>query len=318
MKRRPLFVAAIVFAGSFASQNAFAQAWTRDAGHAYTELNLRHLASNKLYGRDFEIVEIPTEYQQLSLGFYGEVGVVDRWLMATISAELYRQNRLAEQGSTAGLGDLRLGVWSGLIVAPIRVSTGVVVGLPTGDPMPDAGKGADADAMLIAASLPTGDGEFDLEPRVAVGTSFGGPGSAWPLSHYAVAELGYAIRTEGIHDAVTYKLELGSRVPLDVLDRILLIVRLTGTESFLPRRGGGLETRGAPDMSDALGESDASVSGLGPAAGMGDGVTFTSIGAELLLRIHEGLGLAVGVDTAFRARGLVAAKPFKLSLSYSF
>lgn len=271
-------------------------AWTRDTGEGYLGLKLAHQASAEFYGADFVRRPIASVYSQTSLGLYGELGVIDRWLTVSVEGELFRRNALADQGATMGFGDLRVGLWSGLVVAPLRVSAGLRLGLPTGDPDPDAG--LDPDAELIANVLPTGDGELDLEPAVALGYGFGGRSSPWPLEHYVVASAGYWLRGSGISDALTYRAELGTRVPLPILDRLWWTVRLSGIESFAS----------AEDIARAAGN-------LG---GLGNGVSFTSLGLELSVEVWEGLGLSLGWDTAFRARRIIAAAPLRVGVSWSF
>ena len=135
MRGLPFALIVLVFAGTAEAQVA----WTRDAGHGYLGLKFAHQANDQFYGADFESRQIAGVYSQTSVGLYGEIGLVDRWLTASVESELFRRNALAEQGATLGFGDLRLGVWSGLVVAPIRLSVGLRVGLPTGDADPDSG-----------------------------------------------------------------------------------------------------------------------------------------------------------------------------------
>ncbi len=177
---------------------AAGQAWTRDAGHGYVNTSLSHISGDRLYDKDGETRDLPTTYAQTSVGLYGEVGLIDRWLTLSLDGELYRHNELEDQGATQGIGDLRVGAWSGVVVAPIRVTVGATVKLPTGDPSPDA-EGVDAvdrpGARLIARSLPTGEGAVVVEPALRLGTAFGG--GAWPLRHFFEAGAGGAARGAG-------------------------------------------------------------------------------------------------------------------------
>lgn len=266
---------------------ASAQAWTRARGSAYLELGASVLAGDRLFTRTGEKAELPTPYRQLSIASYAELGVIDRWLTLSFSGELYRRNQLDDRGATAGLGDLRLGAWTGIVTAPLRITVGAWVGLPTGDSAPSAGEGADQEAALVARSLPTGDGELDVEPRVIAGYAFG----TSPASHYVVAELGYAIRTRGLADALTYRLELGTR--LRAFDRLLVSLRFSGNEPL----------RAAGDSATAL-------------AGLGGGVTHTSVGLGLGFRVVEGLTVSAAAETALRARNIVAALPLRFSVAY--
>ena len=245
---------------------ATANPWTRDAGHHYANLSYSRIAANSFYGPNKSTQPLGNTYSQDSLGAYLEVGVLSRWLTVSADATLYRRSAIDNQGYTHGLGDMQLGLWSGLLTAPVRLTAGLLVGLPTGDARPEASTGAAAGAELIARSLPTGDGEGDVQWRLALGHGFGGRGSAWPLQHYLRAEVGYWLRTDGFHDAFAYLGELGVKAPYPVIDRLWLTVRLHGVESF------------ASDEQAANSFS-----------GLGDGVTFTgddaasAIGSDCIL-----------------------------------
>jgi hypothetical protein len=281
---------ALIGALLLASATARANPWTRDQGSFYANLSFSRIDAESFYSPSKEKQPI-RPYSQISLGFYAEVGLLDRWLTLTLDGTLYRRASIEAQGRTEGIGDLRIGWWSGLLTAPLRLSAGVLVGIPTGDadPSPDAGTAPGAE--LIAASLPTGDGEVDVEFKLSLGKGFGG--GVWPLKHYAIAEVGYWLRTSGFADAFTYKAELGVQAPYPVIERLWIIARFFGVESFASQE-----------------EAASSFSGLG------DGVTHNSWGLEAYVRIWRGLGVSAGFDGAFRARNLPAGAPIKFTLSY--
>ncbi|MBI4816038.1 MAG: hypothetical protein HY791_07270 [Deltaproteobacteria bacterium] len=263
--------------------SASGQAWTRDQGSFYAGLSITTMAGNAFHGADFESIPLASTYRQLSVGLYAEVGLVDRYLTATLSSEVFRRNQLDGAGRTLGLGDSRIGLWTGLLTSPLKLAVGVVADVPTGDEAPDS---------AAARSLPTGNGKFDVTPTVAVGHSFGG--QSWPLTHFAQLVVGYSPAVSGFAQQLSYRLELGSRVPLDVLDRFWLTLRLSGTESFASNQ----------DLDPSL------------LSGLGNGVSVTALGLELYGRIAGGFGATLGADTAFRARGIVSALPIKVGLSY--
>ena len=282
---------ALVAGGLFGGpRDASAQAWTRDQGEGYLNLNLTSLSGNRAFAQDGSTREI-VPYTQTIVGLYSELGLIDRWLTLTINAELLRRNALEDLAATQGFGDLRVGLWSGVIDAPFRLTLGVVVGLPTGDDDVTVDPGTDVEIEQAAASLPTGDGEFDITPVILVGHSFGG--QSWPLQHFATARVGYWLRTRGFSDAIRYQAELGTRIPGPFIDRFWLILRFRGVESF-------------------SGPSNQGFSGLG------DGITFTSAGGELYGRIWSGLGASIEADTAFRGKGIIAAVPLRFKVSYEF
>lgn len=273
------------------AQEASAQAWIREAGSGFVDLSVRTLSGDEFYDRRGDSEPLASTYRQTSLGLYGELGLIDRWLELTVSGEALRRNELEGQGVTSGLGDFRLGLWSGLSQeGPVKLSLGVILGLPTGDPSPSV-SGSAEDAELVARSLPTGDGEFDVEPNVTLGASFGG--GRWPLRHYLVASLGYQVRTKGFNDALSYRLELGTRWPVGFLERVWLIARVQGLESL-----------GEPSSSAFV--------------GLGDGVTFTGVGVSMAVELGGGFGASLSAESAVRAENIISGIPVSASVHYTF
>lgn len=275
---------------------AAGQAWTRDAGHGYVNTSLSHISGDRLYDKDGETRDLPTTYAQTSVGLYGEVGLIDRWLTLSLDGEMYRHNELEDQGATQGIGDLRVGAWSGVVVAPIRVTVGATVKLPTGDPSPDA-EGVDAvdrpGARLIARSLPTGEGAVVVEPALRLGTTFGG--GAWPLRHFFEAGAGYQARVDGA-DALTWRAKIGVQWPISVLDRVWFVFAVDAQHSLA-------------DDADLLSAS---------ATGLGEGVTYVSPIYQLHVRVWQGLGVFGSYAGAFQAKRIIAAPSKQVGLSYDF
>lgn len=280
LRRARVLSAALIGVMLAWSSPALAQAWTRDQGRGYLNVSLNHVASSEVYGASLEPQVLATTYRQVTLGVYGELGLVDRWLTLSVSAELLRHNSLAEQATALGLGDARVGLWTGLVTAPLRLTVGVLVGLPLGDSSPSASEGATLRERALTASLPLGDGELDVQPTVVAGYAFGGGGSAWPLRHYTSASVGYWIRTLGRADALAWQAELGTQIELPVLDRLWWIARARGV-------AGRSETYGV-------------------------------VSGEVSARIVGELGLALTVESAPRAQGIIASTPVKAALSIAW
>jgi len=284
------------------ASDARANPWTRAQGGHYVNLSYGTIGATSYHAAGGESVPIGNAYRQHSLGLYGEVGILDRWLTGVVDATLYRRSSLEGQGYVHGLGDLRLGLRSGLLVEPLRLTAGVLVGIPTGDARPQAS--GDAGADLIAASLPTGDGEPDVELTLSAGKGFGGPGTFWPLRHYAIAEAGYWVRTRSrasgvgspsgdFADAVNWRAEIGVNLPWAVIERVWFIGRIFGSESL------------ADEDEARLGFS-----------GLGNGVSFRSYGLEVYARLWRGLGLSFSRDGAWFAQGIAAGAQYRVALSW--
>jgi len=303
---------------------ASAGPWTRDRGSFYVQASYSRLVARDLFLSSFDLEKNPDypaaqdnkfrfcpppepgqldcSYIQQTLNFYGEFGVVSRWLTLTLDATLLRDNLLENLGRTRGIGDWSIGAWTGLLVDPVHLALGFTVGLPFGDSRPSAGKDADPVKSSTAASLPTGDGEFDFDTRLSLGHSVGGK-RYWPLMHYFIAEAGYWLRTgryedfsghnRRYSDAFVYRAEIGTQLPWKVLNRFWFVFRLVGVESF------------ADDERAAQG-----------ATGLGNGVTYTVVGAAASVKIWKGLGLLGSYERAVRGRSLAVGDFFRVGLTF--
>lgn len=304
-RRSSLVVAALgVLAVILASPTTtHAQAWIRDPGHTYAQLSYRVIRADRLYAPSGDVIDI-RPYRQHALGFYGEVGVVDRWLMVNASGDLWRRQVLVDQGATSGLGDLRVGLWSGLLEAPFRFALGLEVGLPTGDPAPRVGDSDDAGAQAIADVLPTGDGEVDVHVRLAAGHGV----SYRRTQQYVTGDVGYWIRNTprdapeslggatAIRDQLSFRFETGWKIDRPVLERFWIVARVVGLLVVQDR--------------------DASSASVARFAGLGDGVEYVSFGLELAAHLGAGVNLSFGMDGAFHAQNVPAAPQWKLGLSW--
>lgn len=283
---------ALILAALMLPNVAHAGAWTRDQGHFYLNTGYARIAASGVFAPDFTVT--PTmPYAQHLWTVYGEVGLLTRWLTATVDAILFRHNSIKAQGATYGMSDWRVGLWTGLVTRPVRLSLGVTLGIPIGDKAPSAGNPADSDATSIARTLPTGDGEWDIEGRVALGYSFGGV-RRWPVLHYLVAEAGYWVRTE-FSDSFVWRFEFGTQFPYRFIDRFWFIWKFSGIESFASNEEAAMD-----------------------ATGLGEGVTYVSPGFTVYGRIYRGLGASIGLDSALRGRSVAAGAQLMVKLSYEW
>lgn len=293
--------AAMLLALLWAPQEAQAQAWIRDPGSFYLNLGYRYIGANKFYNLDGDVQDIRS-FRQHSLALYAEAGVIDRWLMVNLEGELFRRNVLVDQAAVSGLGDMRLGLWTGILEAPFRLSAGVQVGLPFGDASPDADSDDPAD-QIAADLLGTGDGEVDVTLRLVAGHGF-----RWRrVNQFVQGDIGYSIRTtprdapasigepQDIRDQLVYRIETGIQIDRPFWDRIWWIVRVQGLAI--------VQDRNASSLNSSL-------------SGLGDGVEYAAFGIEALVNIGGGFGVGLGMDGAFYARHVPAAPAFKFSLTY--
>ncbi len=289
----------LVVASLWPSQ-ADAQAWTRDAGDLYVNVGFRRISADRIYGPTGDTVRLGNTFAQHAISLYSELGLIDRWLMLTAEGELFRRNAIEDTGATSGLGDLRFGLYTGLLTAPFRLSAGVLIGVPTGDPSPSAPPPND----LTARTLPTGDGEVDVTFVLNAGHGFA---LGRRFAGFAQGQVGYALRNDqyrlrplgmpnaprnNISDQFVFRGEFGFKSTRSGWDRVWTIARLYGIETF---------------------GDEAAAEG---ATGLGDGVSYVAFGLEWLVDIHAGFGAGFGVEGALRATNLPAAPAYKVFLSY--
>jgi hypothetical protein len=264
------------------ASRALAGPWTRDAGHGYVATGWSRIAATSVFGADGRTRPILT-YEQNAWNLYGELGLVSRWLTATVESTLVRDN--AQGGEhTTGMGDWRFGVWSGVLVHPVHLAVGATLTAPLGSPTPhDAQPGR----------LPLGSGELALDVRASFGWSWPG-GRRWPLRHYFVVEAGYW-RRQIFADSFVYRAEVGVQLPWRVVERVWLVGRVLGVESF---------------ASTARATADPT--------GLDDGFTVVAPGFEAVVRLWRGLAVSAGFETALRARAVAAGKQVHASVSWQW
>ena len=88
----------------------------------YLNISYSRISAKRLFLPDGSIADI-APYQQHAAQLYAEVGLINRWLMASLEGQFFRYNQLTGQGATYGLGDLRLGGGTGRRAAQYRRRT---------------------------------------------------------------------------------------------------------------------------------------------------------------------------------------------------
>jgi hypothetical protein len=261
---------------------AHAGPWTRDAGTGYVATGWSRIAATGVFTGDGSVAPI-ARYEQNAWNLYGEVGLISRWLTATIESTLVRDN-VQSDAHTTGIGDWRLGAWSGLVTRPVRLAVGATVTVPLADPTP---------RDVQPGRTPLGSGELALDLRASFGWSWPG-GPRWPLRHYVLVEAGYW-RRQIYADAFVYRAEVGVQLPWRVIERVWLIGRVIGVESF---------------ASDGRATADPT--------GLDDGFTVVAPGFEGAVRLWRGLAVSAGFETALRARAVAAGVQVHSSVSYQW
>ncbi|HJZ87038.1 MAG TPA: hypothetical protein VKN99_17820 [Polyangia bacterium] len=270
---------------------AAASPWTRDAGGLYLNLSYARIAASSYFGPNGGKPAIGADYTQQTLGLYAEIGLQERWLTALCDWQLVRSASLSDGPSAAGVGDLRLGAASGLLVAPFRLTATLLLGLPVGDPAPGVG-----------GDLATGGGDLTLEAHLAAGHSL----VLGPVGLYGILDAGFRKRglasrdgtmptpaTTRYADELLYLAELGAQIRKPGFDRVWLAVRSNGLDSLAADR----------DIVDGY-------SGLRP------GTRYTGLGIALDARVVATWHVGGEVDSALDARLVPAGAALKLYLAF--
>jgi len=261
---------------------AWAGPWTREAGHGYIGTAWSRIAATSVFAGDGTTEPIP-RYEQNAWGLYGELGLISRWLTATVESTLVRDNDQSD-AHTTGIGDWRFGAWSGVVVRPVRLALGATVTVPLGSPTP---------RDVQPGRTPLGSGEFSLDVRASFGWAWPG-GRRWPLRHYFIVEAGYW-RRQIFADSFVYRAEVGVQLPWRVVERVWLIGRLIGVESF---------------ASEAQATADPT--------GLNNGFSVVAPGFAGVVRLWRGLAVDAGFETAVRARAVAAGKQVHAGVSYAW
>jgi hypothetical protein len=261
---------------------AHAGPWTRDEGHGFVGTGWSRIAATSVFTGDGATQPI-VPYEQNVWSAYGELGIITRWLTATVESTLVRDN--AQGGvHTTGLGDWRIGAWSGVVTRPVRLALGATLSVPVGSP---------TTRDVEAPHLELGAGELALDARASFGWSWPG-GRRWPLRHYFIVEAGYWLR-QYFADAFVYRVEIGLQLPWRVVERVWLVGRVFGVESFASR------ARATADPT-----------------GLNDGFTVVAPGFEGVMRLWRGLAVSAGFETAVRARAVAAGKQVHATVSWQW
>lgn len=230
-----------------------AQAWVRDVGNVYAKLYAGTFQSNGVYDLDGEFSRPDFVYENVAVGFYGEVGIF-RDLGLTVATAFYRAtNTVLErtQFRRHGMGDLALG----LSYQVARTNgCAFAVGLRTIIPLYAEGiqeganvgtTGATGEARFFPA---LGDGSVDVHPTFSAGCGLS------PIRGWASMTVGHAIRTGGFGDGIVYAADVGSFV---WRERLALTARVDGiqtltrgdrmpTKSYVSVGGGTIVRLGGP------------------------------------------------------------------------
>lgn len=178
---------------------SMAGGWPKEKGKGYYKLSYSFINGKFFYNNDGDKVALARELGFYTTSFYGEYGLTDRLTVITYlpfatTAKLGNQPGVPG-GSITTIGDTNLGFRYGLLTGkPNVLSASVTLGIPLGK--------TSNDTTGTAASLQTGDGEFNQLVKLESGHSLGG-------GFYASTFAGVNFRSNGFSEEVRFGGEIG-------------------------------------------------------------------------------------------------------------
>ena len=177
----------------------FAGAWSQKKGHFYTKFTLIYAKANKVFGSD-----VPVSFNDYSVYFYGEYGLLDRLTVSISSPSVKRSSNELNfvRGTTKGLlaGDVEAHLKYQFLDKPFVTAFSVGTKIPV--------------VYSTDDTPPLGNGEMDFDLKLLLGTSF------YPVPLYMTADIGYRKRGGNFIDEIHYNFEMGYTVAKTFLLRV--------------------------------------------------------------------------------------------------
>jgi hypothetical protein len=257
--------------------SAQAGPWAQGKGRTYLKLGAQRLRSTTLAHPDGTQSDIPRFFKD-EVAVYVSHGLSDRW-SAYGSAPLWRSSDLAD------IPD-ELGRESGFgdAQAGLQLQLGARAGWTFA--VRGTVQAPTGDETRAQGLQPTGSGVWEGEALVGAGRSLGG-GRGWGF-----VEAGPQFRGGGLRDGLSY----GGQVGWTVTPRLALAIGLRGAEPWSTE---------APSVA------------LGSFVGVGDRVTYLTVGPTAIVTLAKGLGVQVDVESILRARNLARGPLVRVGLSLS-
>lgn len=169
--------------------------WVRDKGQAMVGLGASYTSANKIYDGAGKTSAIP-RFTETAVQLAGEYGITERFtagaaasLLALSSAE--DSTLMSTARNYTGLGDSLLSGRYLIYSGSFLLSAGLELGLPTGNKN---------------ATIPSGDGEWSVLPRLSLAGSFNAG-----FEGFYLFSTGYHKRTLGYSDEVHAQAMTGAR-----------------------------------------------------------------------------------------------------------
>ena len=181
------------------SQFSNAGAWVSGKDQVYTKLSFSSYSADEFKGDNTDFGEFNSD----AYTFYGEYGLGNNFaLYGSLAYQRLEQSDASGNAVTgSGLSDAELGIRYQWQAEPFVLSTSLLVKLPY---LYDENE-----------SLPTGNGQEDIEFRVLIGKSL------YPYGYFGV-EAGYRYRTDAPSDEYRYLIEYGYDINPNVYFRTKL------------------------------------------------------------------------------------------------
>lgn len=202
----------IIFLVQFFQTPLFAGAWAQSKGHYYTKLTLIYSKADGLYGTNF-----PAEFNDYSLYFYGEYGLLDRTTVILSLPSIKRSINEANsvRGTTTGFlaGDFELQAKHQFLSSPVVASVLIGTKIPA--------------VYRVEDFPPLGNGETDFDAKLLLGASL------YPIPAYLTGDIGYRLRGGDFIDEINFNFEAG----YTFFEKYLIRFAATGIRSTQDSQG---------------------------------------------------------------------------------
>ncbi|MFQ5790481.1 MAG: transporter [Acidobacteriota bacterium] len=174
-------------------RQAEAGAWTRPRRRTWVKTSFMFQETEERYFLDGNRIPYFFEgHNRTAAGFFDiSRGLTDR-LEVRLQLPFWTItfNDLADNRTSTGIGDIRVGVRYNLAQAPLVATIGSTVKFPTGEFINDA------------ETIPVGEGQYDVEVTAELGRSL------WPRPGYVTGLMGYRFRTQNGETGIDFGDEL--------------------------------------------------------------------------------------------------------------
>jgi len=273
-----LVLGALAGGSLLVSPSVTAGPWAAGKGRSYTKITYSHLRSETLVSPDGTSFDIP-RFTKDDVDIFAAYGLSSS-VTVLANIPLTRSSSLRDEPD-----ELSRETGFG------DLAFGAQLQLGRRGPWVFAVRGAvqvpTGDETRAQGLLPTGSGIWEGQAVLSLGRSFGRRGQI-----FGFVEAGPGFRGGGLRDGVVYSAQVG----FSPARRVVFVVNVRGVEPY---------SHEAPEVA------------RGSFSGVGDRVTYLTLGPTAIVGLTKNVGLQADWDGAFRSRNLAKGPTFRVGISYT-